>query len=75
MIRLSSDGVFYTCLFAQTGKDLRGPLRAGASDEEMDQLLRGVWTAREDRYSELRGQPSTEATADPRKVEMHHIGG
>ena len=36
--RLSSDGVLYTCLFAQTGTDLRGPLRAGADDAE---LLRG----------------------------------
>jgi hypothetical protein len=37
-------------------------------------LITGRWQAREDRYSELRGEPSTE-TADPRKVEMHHIGG
>ena len=31
--RLSSDGKFYTCLFATHGLDLRAPLRAGADDE------------------------------------------
>ncbi len=72
--RLSSDGVFYTCLFAQTGKDLRGPLRAGASDEEMDQLLRGVWTARADRYSEQRAVIRARHDVQP-KVEMNYIGG
>ena len=45
--RLSSDGSFYTCLFAQTGTDLRGPLRAGADDEELSSIIRGdVDTAR-----------------------------
>ena len=52
--RLSSDGSFYTCLFAQTGTDLRAPLRAGADDAEMTRIIRGIWSAREDRYSEQR---------------------
>ena len=69
--RMSSAGVLYTCLFATHGIDLRAPLRAGASDEELLGLIRGRWQAREDRYSELRGQTAP----DPRKVEMHHIGG
>lgn len=73
--RLSSAGVLYTCLFATHGIDLRAPLRAGASDEDLLSLIMGRWQAREDRYSELRGQPAAETPADPRKVEMHHIGG
>jgi cyclic pyranopterin phosphate synthase len=73
--RMSSAGVLYTCLFATQGIDLRAPLRAGASDEDLVALITGRWQAREDRYSEQRGQPSTEAATDPRKVEMHHIGG
>ncbi|HEY0231102.1 MAG TPA: GTP 3',8-cyclase MoaA [Dokdonella sp.] len=70
--RLSADGRLYTCLFAGSGHDLRGPLRAGASDAEMAGLIRAVWQSRDDRYSELR----TEATAAPREhVEMYAIGG
>jgi GTP 3',8-cyclase len=69
--RLSSDGRLFTCLFAAEGLDLRGPLRAGASDRELAELITGVWSAREDRYSELRS-----AMAPGRaKVEMSAIGG
>jgi GTP 3',8-cyclase len=72
--RLSSDGGFYTCLFAQTGTDIRGPMRAGADDEELARLLRGVWVAREDRYSEQRVVLRARAKTGP-KVEMNYIGG
>ena len=44
--RISSDGSFYTCLFATQGVDLRGPLRAGATDDELFELIRGVWSGR-----------------------------
>jgi cyclic pyranopterin phosphate synthase len=72
--RLSSDGVFYTCLFATAGLDLRTPLRAGASDDELRQLIQARWTQRADRYSELRG--NLRANEHPlRKVEMYYIGG
>jgi cyclic pyranopterin phosphate synthase len=71
--RLSSDGAFYTCLFATRGLDLRAPLRAGAGDEELLGLIRGAWQRREDRYSELRRVPL--AGAPPRKIEMYYIGG
>jgi cyclic pyranopterin phosphate synthase len=72
--RLSSEGVLYTCLFATRGLDLRAPLRAGASDDELFDLMRGAWTQRADRYSELRGELHTRE-APLRKVEMHYIGG
>jgi len=72
--RLSSDGVFYTCLFAQSGADLRGPLRAGADDDELNRLIRGTWSNRTDRYSEQRMILRSRATGTP-KVEMNYIGG
>ena len=69
--RLSAEGQLYTCLFAAKGHDLRGPLRAGASDEELAASIRSVWHRRDDRYSELR----TAETAALPKVEMSYIGG
>ncbi len=71
--RLSSDGVFYTCLFAQAGTDLRAPLRAGTSDADLSTLIRSVWLGRGDRYSEQRAILRRQAQA--RKVEMNYIGG
>ena len=72
--RLSSEGVLYTCLFATRGLDLRGPLRAGASDAELAASMRAAWAQRADRYSEQRVQLRGRETA-LRKVEMHYIGG
>jgi cyclic pyranopterin phosphate synthase len=72
--RLTAIGQVYTCLFAAKGHDLRGPLRAGASDEVLTGVIRSLWGAREDRYSELRGQVPVDVLAAPR-VEMSHIGG
>jgi cyclic pyranopterin phosphate synthase len=69
--RLSAEGRLYTCLFAARGHDLRAPLRLGATDEELVEQLRGIWTRRTDRYSELR----TAETASLPKVEMSYIGG
>ncbi len=72
--RLSTEGRLYLCLFAHQGHDLRHLLReTGASDAELSGAIAQIWSARADRYSELRGlgiSPSTE-----RKVEMHYIGG
>jgi cyclic pyranopterin phosphate synthase len=69
--RLSAEGRLHTCLFATSGHDLRGPLRLGASDEELADRIRAIWGRRTDRYSELR----TAGTADLPKVEMSYIGG
>jgi len=70
-VRLSADGKVYTCLFANEGHDLRGPLRAGASDDELRDLIVGIWEVREDRYSEIRAS----LTEPLEKVEMFRIGG
>ena len=69
--RLSAEGKLYTCLFASDGIDLRAPLRDGASDEAIADIVRSAWRAREDRYSQLR----SEATAELPKIEMSYIGG
>jgi cyclic pyranopterin phosphate synthase len=69
--RLSAEGRLHTCLFALKGHDLRGPLRLGASDDELAGILRGIWSRRSDRYSELR----TAETSNLPKVEMSYIGG
>jgi cyclic pyranopterin phosphate synthase len=71
-LRLSADGQLFTCLFATVGTDLRGPLRAGASDEDLSRLLRQVWENRADRYSEQRQE---QLLQPKRKLEMSYIGG
>ena len=73
-VRLSAVGQIYTCLFATEGFDIRDPLRAGASDQDLLEIVQTLWGKREDRYSELRGQIPVDAFSDP-KVEMSHIGG
>src|SRR6201994_2433810 len=71
--RLSSEGKFYTCLFATQGLDLRAPLRAGAGDADILQLIRGAWNGRTDRYSELREELRRAGPA-AKKIEMNYIG-
>jgi cyclic pyranopterin phosphate synthase len=70
-MRLSTEGSLFTCLFAESGHDLKALLRGGASDDEIRNEIAAVWQRRADRYSEIR----TEQTAKQRKVEMSYIGG
>jgi cyclic pyranopterin phosphate synthase len=72
--RLSSEGKFYTCLFATEGIDLRAPLRDGADDAELLRIIRGAWVARTDRYSELREELRRDLP-ETKKIEMYYIGG
>jgi GTP 3',8-cyclase len=72
--RISAEGSLYTCLFASAGHDLRAPLRSGATDDELQDIIAGIWTRRDDRYSELRSSETVELGAAP-KVEMSYIGG
>jgi cyclic pyranopterin phosphate synthase len=72
--RLSSDGKLYTCLFATQGTSLRDVLRAGASDDDLTELIRNVWLKRGDRYSEMRADLRRSTDTQP-KVEMYYIGG
>ncbi len=73
--RLSADGQLYTCLFAAAGHDLRGPLRAGTSDQALRQQISAIWTLRTDRYSEQRTRHTSRTQRVQPKVEMSHIGG
>ena len=69
--RLTADGVFYTCLFAAHGTDLRSLVRNNADTSTLQQRISGIWETRTDRYSEERnGHPSAGA-----KVEMYRLGG
>jgi GTP 3',8-cyclase len=72
--RLSSEGKFYTCLFATVGIDLRAAVRAGANDRELLNLIRGKWLGRTDRYSELRDE-KRRSEPSLKKIEMYYIGG
>jgi cyclic pyranopterin phosphate synthase len=70
-VRLSTEGKLYTCLFAQSGHDLRALLRNANDDDALRGTIAGIWRGRDDRYSEIR----TAETAKNRKIEMSYIGG
>jgi GTP 3',8-cyclase len=52
--RLTADGIWYRCLYAQEGTDLRDPLRRGATATELKALIVPAWKARQDRGAEER---------------------
>ncbi len=80
--RLTADGTWYLCLYAQQGVNLRDPFRRGATPEELKALITGRWRSRTDRGAEerlaLRERsplvPIAQLRADPR-LEMHTRGG
>jgi cyclic pyranopterin phosphate synthase len=75
-VRLSAEGKVYTCLFAEDGTDLKAPLRDGADDGTLKEILADLWRQRTDRYSEERTAALQAGTFQPRgKVEMFRIGG
>ena len=70
--RISAEGKLYTCLFSAVGHDLRAVAREpGATDADLREAIARVWRVRDDRYSELR----TEATSDLPRIEMFAMGG
>jgi cyclic pyranopterin phosphate synthase len=52
--RVTADGMWYRCLYATTGTDLRRPLRDGLSANDMRALIRSGWESRRDRGAEER---------------------
>jgi len=80
--RLTADGTFFLCLYAERGLDLRAPLREGASDDDLARLVAAAWRDRTDRGAEARlAVARREALytvsglrADPHR-EMHTRGG
>jgi cyclic pyranopterin phosphate synthase len=80
--RLTADGLWYLCLYAARGVDLRGPLRGGVSDEALRDLITSVWHARTDRGAENRLDVRERSPLIPLKalkrdphLEMHTRGG
>ena len=69
--RISADGRLFTCLFSNKGLDLLSPIRLGYSDEQIASIITSTWNARDDRYSEMR----SELTSELQRVEMSYIGG
>jgi cyclic pyranopterin phosphate synthase len=80
--RLTADGTWFLCLYAERGIDLREPLRSGANDLELAELIASSWRGRSDRGAEERlgvkqRTPLYQVAAlraDPRR-EMHTRGG
>ncbi|HEX9346819.1 MAG TPA: GTP 3',8-cyclase MoaA [Gemmatimonadales bacterium] len=80
--RLTADGTWFLCLYAERGTDLREPLRNGASDAELADLIAATWRGRTDRGAEERLSivnrtplyPLEGLRADPHR-EMHTRGG
>jgi cyclic pyranopterin phosphate synthase len=80
--RVTADGTWFLCLYAESGLDLRDALRSGASDDEITRLVRATWQGRADRGAEERAGVAERGAlyqleslrADPRR-EMHTRGG
>lgn len=80
--RVTADGVWLLCLYASTGTDLRRPLRAGATRDDLQRLVEAVWSVRADRGAEERLAMDRETTLIPIRslkkdahLEMHTRGG
>ncbi len=77
--RLTADGKLVTCLFSQTGHDLKSLLRDGSTDEDILEVITSAWRKRRDRYSDERLEALLSSTGyDPRqrgKIEMITLGG
>ncbi|HEX6138142.1 MAG TPA: GTP 3',8-cyclase MoaA [Casimicrobiaceae bacterium] len=70
--RLSTEGKLYTCLFADSGYDLRALLRDTYSDAQIGNAIAAIWRGRADRYSEIRTAATPRAES---RIEMSYIGG
>jgi GTP 3',8-cyclase len=80
--RLTADGMWYLCLYAQKGLDLRTPLREGASRDEIRALIASIWQRRRDRGAEERKELrfrgvliQLEGLREDPHLEMHTRGG
>jgi cyclic pyranopterin phosphate synthase len=69
--RITADGILYTCLFSNRGTNLMPLIRHAEDPADLQRRIHEAWEARNDRYSEERGQPGH----DQAKVEMYRLGG
>jgi len=80
--RLTADGMWFLCLYATEGRDLRRALRSGASRDEIAAMIRAAWQGRRDRGAEDRLASGTRSPLIPLDrlrrdphLEMHTRGG
>jgi GTP 3',8-cyclase len=80
--RLTADGLWFLCLYGRFGTDLRGPLRRGASRDDLRSIIARVWRARTERGAEERVSLDRRAPLIPisalkqdAHLEMHTRGG
>ncbi|EAQ76553.1 molybdenum cofactor biosynthesis protein A [Synechococcus sp. WH 5701] len=79
-LRITADGVAYTCLFASSGLDLKPWLRRrapSAAGETLGGAMRSLWSQRHDRYSEERAEEQSSGTVTTQRshAEMAYLGG
>jgi GTP 3',8-cyclase len=78
-IRLTADGKLVTCLFAETGFDIKTLMRGGASDTELTSVIGTLWAGRTDRFSDVRWEHLRSGTeykpGSHKKIEMITLGG
>ena len=70
--RITMDGKLVTCLFANSGFDLRSIIRQGCTDEKLDEIITDIWIKRKDKYSEIRHEITK---SNYKKIEMFQLGG
>ena len=80
--RVTADGLWYRCLYARTGTDLRGPLRSGVGSAGLRELIATTWQGRDDRGAEQRLATKdrsplipVETLLEEPHLEMHTRGG
>ncbi len=66
--RLTADGTWFLCLYARSGVDLRGPIRAGATDADLAALIADSWADRVDRGAEQR-------LSEPKRGILYQVQG
>lgn len=71
--RVTADGMWYLCLYAKEGTDLREPLRTGASAEDIKSLIRSVWEGRKDRGAEERKSLERLGLREERLIEIRKL--
>jgi cyclic pyranopterin phosphate synthase len=77
-VRVTADGKLVTCLFAESGFDLKALIRSGASDSDIQAQIASIWSLRSDRFSDVRWQQVLAGGYQPRdhkKIEMITLGG
>ncbi len=71
--RVTADGMWYLCLYARDGTDLRGPMRAGASPDSIRELIRSVWQGRKDRGAEERKALELDGIREQQLIEIQKL--